>query len=177
MKTKLLEKNFLYDGSQLRSLFGYMDHDLLGDSIICWKGPCDVTLEHMIDGEDKRENAKIAGAQMLHFIIEKFNEKLSTAVALQRLFATILRDEIYQLNPRLAGQISRQGDDLYWEQKKLSISVATASPISVLIHFAVNVTNEGTPVPTCALSNFDINPKALAERVLRSFADEIVTIT
>ena len=73
MRYKFIDSKDRYDGSQLRSLFGYLDHGILGDSIICWQGPCAIPFDKMVDGEDLLEKSKIEGSMMLHFIIEKFH--------------------------------------------------------------------------------------------------------
>jgi hypothetical protein len=172
MKTKWIEKNYAYNGSQLRSLYAYMNFDLLGDSAIAWRGPCDVT-EHMIDGEDKKANAEIRGSDMIHFIIEMFDVTLFGAVAVQRLLASIVKDQLEKLNPSLVGALHRDGDDVYWNtSKKFSISIATQSPTSTLVHFAVNVSNEGTPVATSSLEDFKIEPKLFAQKVLECLSKE-----
>jgi hypothetical protein len=46
-----------------------------------------------------------------------------------------------------------------------------------MIHFALNITNEGTPVPTCSLEDLQIDPKNFAEKVLKAFSEEYVSIT
>lgn len=166
MQTKYLETTETYDGAQLTSLRNYLTHGLLGDSIVAWVGPCDVALDHMVDGEDLRADARIAGDLMLHFILETFDTQLVAAVALQRLFACVVRDEL------AVPDLRRDGDDLFVGERKLSISIATQSPVNSLIHFAVNVVNEGTPVETCALNDFGIEPRAFAEKVMAAFARE-----
>ena len=70
MKAQFLDSVEKYDGSQLVSLHNYLQHKLLGDSIVAWVGPCDVSIEHMVDGEDLLQNAEIRGSKMLHFLIE-----------------------------------------------------------------------------------------------------------
>src|SRR5204862_171027 len=98
----------------------------------------------------------------VHFILEKFDCSLLAAVALQRLFASVVRDVLGAMAPAAAG-IRRDGDDLFLGDKKLSISIATVSPVSALVHFAVNVTNEGTPVPTLALADLAVEPRRFAD--------------
>lgn len=146
-----------------------MEFGVLGDSIIAWRGPCDVTLDHMVDGEDKRVDAKICGHDMIHFIIEKFSCDLLAAVGFQRLLASIARDF-------LGGELKRDGDDLWLQDRKLSISVATVSPTSALIHFAVNVTNEGTPVKTLSLTDLGVAPELFAKTILERFQTEMNSI-
>lgn len=176
MKFAFSQSTETYDGKQLRSLFNYLRHGLLGDSIVAWIGPCNVGVDHMVDGEDLRANAKIEGARMVHFVIELFNCDLLAAVALQRLLTSIVADELGRLtkNPEL--KLRRDGDDLYLEDRKLSISIATVSPVSALIHFAVNVTNEGTPVPTLSLQDLHVEPRTFVESVLPTFTKEVESI-
>jgi hypothetical protein len=178
MKSKFIDGGEKYDGSQLVSLRNYLTHGILGDSIVAWVGPCDVSFEHMVDGEDLLEKATIAGGKMLHFIIEKFDSNLYFAVGLQRLFASIVKDRLMLIagNKALAQTLFREGDDLFCGQKKLSISIATQSPVNSLIHFAMNVTNEGTPVQTACLEELEVSPDALAEQVMTAFCKEINTI-
>ena len=177
LKTKWLEQNMLYDGKQLRPLYNYQEHDLLGHSILAWVGPCDVKLEHMKDLVDLKNQEKICGQSMLHFVLEIFDLPLLGAVFLQRLFASIIFEELLKFD-KVRSQASdwkREGDDLYFKDAKLSISVAIPSLRSSLIHFAMNVVNEGTPVKTCALSDFGIDPKKFAQQVFKRFEKEFVS--
>lgn len=181
MKTKFISKKIKYDGSQLKPLFAYENWGVLGDSIISWVGACDVQLDHMIDLEDKITHSKICGDEMLHFIIEIFNESLLAAVSLQRLLASMVRDEIFKINKKLLPEnFIREGDDLYLiknnkklaKKLKLSISIASKSSVSVQIHFAVNIINSGTPVPTSCLGDFKIKPELFAKNVMTAFKKE-----
>lgn len=174
MKTKFIEKIMNYNGSQLRPLYAYENHKVLGDSIISWVGSCDVTPEHMVDYEDKIAQEKIQADQMLHFIIEIFDANLLSAVAVQRLLASIVKDQLQLESPK--NNFIREGDDIYWIKKKtkhkFSISIASRSCVSIQIHFAVNATNVGTPVKTCALSDFKIEPKYFSKKILNHFSEE-----
>lgn len=173
MKSLYIQDKITYDGSQLHSLHGYLKHHVLGDSILAWVGPCQIPFIHMVDGEDLIAQEKIQGDEMLHFIIEVFHQNLFSAVTLQRLFASIVQQEIYQITQIY---LARKGDDLYFNDQKLSISIASQSPISIMIHFAVNVTNEGTPVKTCSLKDFKINENQFAHRIMNLFTEEYQSI-
>lgn len=178
MEAKFIEKRFAYDGSQLRSLFAYLDHGILGPSIVSWVGPCSIPFEHMVDGEDLLEKAVIQGDEMLHFIIEVFDRDLFSGVALQRLFASIAKDYLQKHSPvhhKDAG-LHRDGDDIYLGDKKLSISIATKSPVSVMVHFAMNVTNLGTPVKTLSLEDLQLDPRQTAESIMVLFRKEYMSI-
>lgn len=178
MRSLLIEKEFRYDGSQLRPLFAYMTTGLSGDSIVAWQGPCDVSLDKMVDGEDKREHAKISSDLMLHFIVEKFPANLAFAVAAQRLLATMVLEEIRQhcKNREMANDLRRAGDDIWLGKKKLSISIATVSQVSSLIHYAINITNKGTPVETLSLEDLEIEATFLANCILKNFSQEMVDL-
>lgn len=190
LRTKFIDKEFKYDGTQLRSLYAYLDHGLLGDSIVSWIGPCDISFDHMVDGEDLLAKAEIRGARMVHFIVEKFQTSLPEMVALQRLLAAIVKDVIVTKDAKRDGEgrppaiprfaTHREGDDVFVMLPdgagKLSISIATVSPSSGLLHFAVNVTNEGTPVKTASLEDFRFAAREFAEIVLGEFSRECASI-
>jgi uncharacterized protein len=169
------EKEILYDGSQLRPLHNYLVHGLLGDSMVTWIGPCNIPFSHMVDGEDLRAEEVIAGDKMLHAVVELFDTSLLSAVALQRLMAerVIVTLKEMGISHSILAQCFREGDDVYFlnsqnfdsdqnaqkQKQKLSISIATRSINSVLIHFAVNITNQGTPVSTCCLEDFNVDAR------------------
>lgn len=173
MQTRFLDTNLKYDGTQLRSLFAYMNLGLMGDSIVSWIGPCDIPFEHMLDGEDLRDQSAIRGDWMLHFIVEKFEVSLFSAVSLQRILATLATDLIRLANPK---DLKRSGDDIFVGDRKLSISIATVSPTSTLVHFAVNVKNTGTPVATISLEDLEIDPRQFANDLMKTFANEVESI-
>jgi len=177
MKTKFLSKQSLYDGQQLKPLWAYLNHALAGDSIVSWVGPCNIPTANMVDAEDQVEKSQIKGALMLHFIVEVFDRELFSAVAMQRMFAGIAKDYLNeQVKVLKSSPLLRDGDDLYWKNKKLSISIASRSAVSCQIHFAMNITNKGTPVETCALEDFSANCKTVATDLMELFAKEYESI-
>ena len=178
MKAKFLNEPTLYDGSQLRSMQNYLKHELLGDSVIAWIGPCNVSLEHMVDGEDRLAKQVIRGEMMLHFIVELFDSTLLSAVAIQRLLSSLALELLREVSPvdHFVKKLRRDGDDIFCGQQKLSISIATQSPINSLIHFAVNVVNQGTPVPTISLAELKVEPKKFAEDLMSKLCKEVETI-
>ena len=173
MKTKWIENEFKYDGTQLKSLFAYLGYSVLGDSIVSWQGACDIPFENMVDGEDLLAKSEIRSAKMLHFIIEKFDTSLFAGVLMQRMLAALCLELMRENQPQKAAEFRREGDDIFWNDRKLSISIATLSPVSGLIHFAVNISNENTPVKTCALSDFSISARDFAEALMKKFSAEI----
>lgn len=173
MKTKWIDNVQTYDGTQLRSLYAYLQHQVMGPSTIAWRGPCEVDFSHMVDGEDLLAKEKICGSDMVHFIIEIFDQPLLLGVFAQRFFASIVTDVLREMAPAL--KVRREGDDIYFNEGKFSISIATRSTSSVLIHFAVNVSNEGTPVKTSALNDLHLDPKTFAQKCLQKWQTEFET--
>lgn len=178
MKYLFIDQEFKYDGTQLKPLFAYLNYKILGDSIVSWVGPCDIPFEHMVDGEDVLAQSEIRGDKMLHFIVEKFDVQLFAGVALQRLLASIVIDILrdLSLDKSQTQKLVRDGDDIFLANKKLSISIATQSINSTLVHFAVNVVNTGTPVETLSLNDLKIDVVMFAHRVLEKFTQEVGSI-
>jgi hypothetical protein len=181
MKAKFITKKINYDGAQLKPLYAYMNHGLHGDSIVAFVGGCNVGFAEMVDAEDLVAHAEIKSDQMLHFIIEMFNQNLVTAVSLQRLIVSIAQNILNSTSSSLKNKkLRRSGDDLYLDNGKkslkLSISIASISPVSSMIHFALNITNQGTPVPTCSLEDLKLNAKDFATRLMKEFSDEYISI-
>lgn len=176
LKTKVLPQKINYTGAELKSQWNYFEHGLLGNSAVAFIGSCRVEFSEMLDGEDLLAQQKIEGSEMLHFILEIFDISLFAGVAFQRLFADLARGELIKLNPRLNGKIERDGDDLYFEGRKLSISIAAPSLRSVLIHWAINISNNGTPVPTAALQDLSVDPQQFAQSLLTIASQELDSI-
>jgi hypothetical protein len=139
MECIIIDKRIDYDGSQISSLWAYNLADVQADSIIGFRGACDVKIEHMIDLEDKKQGDIIFSTDMLHFIIEHFDSTdLKLVYARQRLFTSIVREV---LSSRYS-DIIRNGDDLFIVGKKLTISIASTSAVSQKIHFGINVVHD-----------------------------------
>ena len=134
-----------YDGTQLAPHWIYRNFGITGDAVVAFIGAADVSLDHMVDLEDVRRKAPISSPRMIHFLGEWFQDSLENAILLQHLFIC----EAYELLwERGVAGLSRRGNDIYVHNKKLNVSIATKSPVSVLMHAAFNIETEGTPVPT-----------------------------
>lgn len=181
MQTKYVdEKPIKYDGTQLAPHWIYRSFGIMGDAAVAFRGECEVKLTEMVDLEDVRANAPIYSREMLHFIVEFFDNDLEKAVYRQRLLITTIKESLERrdLSPK------RSGDDLFLKHSdgtngKLSVSIATASPVSTLIHTGLNIISEGTPVPTVGLQDLGIQGsevQALAVEVLGRYAEEVADI-
>lgn len=177
MKTLFLEQKIKYTGEQLKPLANYLQHGLLGNSVVAWIGPCSVHPDHMIDGEDLRAQEVIAADSMVHFVFELFDVDLKAGVFLQRLMAEMVRSFISEKSKSaMAQKIFRKGDDLYFENKKLNISIATTSANSCLIHFAVNSLDTGAPVPILSLKELAMDPQVFAKDMLKILQQEVIDV-
>ena len=166
MKTLWVAEPIDYDGLQIHSLWAYRRFGLQGDSIVAFQGGCEIPFSNMVDLEDVRAKSRIASPLMLHFIVEHFDLDLQKAVLRQRLLAAIVRDE-------LGSKVRRDGDDLFLGRGKLSISIATLTPVSAKIHFGINIqraTDVG--VPTSALADLGVKPVPFARKILGRYAAE-----
>ena len=170
LKILLTRDEIEYTGEQLRSLWAYDSFDLLGDSIVSFVGPCDVQPEHMKDMEDLKASARIYSERMLHFIVEHFDCDLDCAVLRQRLLMALMAEA---LNRRInEPKIRRAGDDLYDGENKVTVSIASVSPVSALIHAGINISSRNTPVPARGLEDYGIDAREFAEEILAAYAEE-----
>ena len=162
-----------YTGRELHSHFAYKRFDLAGDSLLAFCGGCDVKIDALVDLEDVKAKAGIYSEDMLHFIGEFFHTDLEKVILVQRLLMAIIKDEIASLSGK---ELSRKGDDIYDGDAKLSVSIATSSPVSTLIHTGINIVSDNTPVKTKGLNDYGIEVLPFAENILSQFESEIADI-
>lgn len=177
MRALFSRKRINYDGSQLRSGWLGRTFGLRPDAegaIVAFLGGCDVRPEFVVDLEEVESGEAIRAALMLHFIAEFPERDLEKVVLRQRLLAAIVRDELAQR--ALRRRITRRGDDLYDGKYKLSISIATLSPKSALLHFAVDIDPTGAPVPARGLPDYGVDPREFARSVLKAYVSETSSI-
>jgi len=182
MQIKFIDREIEYTGKELHSLFAYQNFDLQGDSTVAFIGPCYVGLTDLVDQADVKEKAFIKSEKMVHFISEKFVLDLNEAIYRQRLYISIIKEVLEELTPQprkgsaapliKGSKIKRFGDDLFIDDRKLSVSIATLSPVSSLIHIGVNVSSENTPVPAIGLADLGLTAADFAVAVLEKIESE-----
>ncbi|MEW5822341.1 MAG: DUF366 family protein [Cyanobacteriota bacterium] len=173
MQYKYIENTCInYTGEQLRSHWIYEKFDILGDAIVAFTGKCDVSCDHMVDLEDVKNNDFIYSEKMLHFIIEHFQLSLEEIVLRQRLFICIIQDSLNEILRE--NIVVRNGNDLYYKEAKLSVSIATISPVSGLVHVGINIDSKNTPVKAAGLlSEMNVeNIKDLAIQLVKRYTNE-----
>lgn len=176
MQTRLIiDPPIAYTGHQLAPHWLYRQFDLLGDATAAFIGPCQVDLGEMVDLEDVKAVAPIYSPRMLHIIAEFFSGDLHLTVHRQRLLIVTAKELLETLVDR---RVTRRGDDLYLDRAdgqpgKLSVSIATASTTSTLIHTGFNIETEGTPVPTVGLAELGVDAVTFAAELLQRYSAEI----
>ncbi len=171
MKTQLIDKEIKYEGWQLAPHWIYKNFKMQGDAMVAFIGECEVKLTEMVDIEDVINNEPIYSKSMLSFISEQFNIGLVEGVFRQRLLICVIKEAL----EKRGFKITRNGDDLFFEGKKLTVSIATKSVNSILIHTGINIDSTGAPVKASGLtSELKINDiRELAQEILKNYSEEI----
>ena len=171
MKYKFFDENIKYIGSQLAPHWIYKNFKIQGDAIVAFIGECEVKLTEMVDIEDVINDEPIYSKNMLSFISEQFGINLVEGVFRQRLLICIIKELLEERGVFVV----RKGDDLMINGGKLSVSIATKSITSVLIHTGLNIISEGAPVKATGLTDdlgfTDI--KEFAIEIMKRYIDEI----
>ena len=171
MKTKFIEEEIKYIGSQLAPHWIYKNFKIQGDAIVAFCGECDVKLTEMVDIEDVINNEPIYSRYMLSFITEQFGINLVEGVLRQRLLICVIKELLEEKGVF----VKRNGDDLMINDRKLSVSIATKSVSSILIHTGLNIISDGAPVKASGLqSDLGItNIKEFALDVMKRYSEEL----
>ncbi|MFH1096185.1 MAG: DUF366 family protein [Candidatus Desantisbacteria bacterium] len=173
MKHRFIQERIDYTGKQLRSHWIYENFEIPGDAIVAFRGTA-VVDKYLVDMVDLSKKEYIYSEDMLHFIVEHFSFDLEKTIAYQRLLIAIMCEGV---NDYLKGcQIKRYGDDLYDEQDKLTVSIATLTHVSTMIHAGINISSKGTPVPTKGLLDYGMSEAditSFVETVLSRYTEEI----
>jgi hypothetical protein len=166
----IIVENMEYDGSQIAPSWAEKALGIEGDSIISFRGKCDVKPEHMVDIEDKERGERIYSPDMIHFIVEHFDSpSIKLAYARQRILVCIAQEKL----SNRGYFCERRGDDLFYDGKKLSVSVATTSKNSQKIHFGINVESD----EYMSLNKMGIKDlEELMREICESYCDEMKEI-
>jgi hypothetical protein len=173
-----LAERIPYTGHELAPHWISGKTGVFASAIVAFRGPCRVNTGELVDLEDSRAARFIESAEMLHFLGEWFDGSLELAVARQRLliagFAETLRERLPAEETR---RLVRRGNDLFLHEAsgppaKLSVSIVTATSVSTLFHFGVNIETAGAPVKAVGLSELGVDPERLALDVLKAWQEE-----
>ena len=184
-QTLFLEREIPYTGEELRPHFLLSQFKLRGPALAAFIGPCEVRTEALVDWEDRLADDFIRARSMVHFLGEFFGFTLKEGVLFQRLFTSIVKEELEGL---AQVRLRRDGDDLFWtspdgKERKLSVSIVTATPVSQLLHFGLNLDSEGAPVAAAGIKDLIARPAesqsfaaTLGKRILERSAEEMSSV-
>ncbi len=181
---KHIDEIFEYDGSQINPSWAFQEFGIYGSSIITWIGPVNITPDNLKDFADI--GLEIKSNYMANFICEFFDQQppnMRIAYLRQRLLVMIFREILTEYGV----QTEREGDDIFVDGGKLSISIASVSLSSAKIHFALNLEDKGTPsdVETIGLYDIRVNGRQvftednlldLINKTVTKFIDELEII-
>jgi hypothetical protein len=111
---------------------------------------------------------------MVHFIGEHFECTLRETNCRLRLFTGIIGEFIREYAPDLV--LRRDGDDLFIAERKLTVAIATVTPVSTVFHCGVNVDPRGAPVPAIGLEEIGVDAEKFAGAVLDRYRYECLSI-
>ncbi len=181
---KHIDEIFEYDGSQINPSWAFQEFGIYGSSIVTWIGSVNITPDNLKDFADV--GLEIKSNYMVNFICEFFDQQppnMRIAYLRQRLLVMIFREILMEY-----GVVTkREGDDIFVDGGKLSISIASISLSSAKIHFALNLEDKGTPddVDTIGLFDIRVNDKQvftddnlleLIDETVKRFINELETI-
>lgn len=172
---KHINEIFEYDGSQINPSWAFQEFGIYGSSIITWIGPVNITPDNLKDFADV--GLEIKSNNMVNFICEFFDQQppnMRVAYLRQRLLVLIFREILTEKGVTT----TREGDDIFVDNRKLSISIASVSLSSAKIHFALNLEDKGTPndVETIGLFDIKVNDEQIfTEDNLLELINETVT--
>lgn len=150
---KHVDEIFEYDGSQINPSWAFQEFGIYGSSIVTWIGPVNITPDNLKDFADV--GLEIKSNYMVNFICEFFDQQptnMRVAYLRQRLLVMIFREILTEKG--IATR--REGDDIFVDGRKLSISIASVSLSSAKIHFALNLEDKGTPDDVDTIGLYDI---------------------
>lgn len=167
----ILEGTTAYTGAELRSGWVASRTGLAGDAAAGFVGACHVPTENLVDLDDARAGAFIKAASMAHVIAEHACP-LEVAVLRQRLLISLLGEFLRSRGKRML----RDGDDLYYDDRKLTVSIAAPSASTCLIHVGINVDPAGAPVPAVGLAEMGQDPREVLSELLTRYGRELASV-
>lgn len=139
MNYKILSKVQKVTLDVMKPHWAFKNFGLLGDSIVAFRGKIDVKREELIDLFELKRKSMLPDCLLLNFIVEHFGDDLGKAILRQRVLLSIAEEKIaHRIEGRL---INRLGDDLFVQDRKLSITAVTVNPVSSKIHTGICISS------------------------------------
>lgn len=158
-----LKKLTIYDGTQLSSQFTSQNYDVIGNSILVFRGGMRLSPKEMVDIKDIQRESHlsdilISSDDSLHFIIEEFDiQPPNMEIEYYRL--RVLTLLVIEFLKSRGISSTRKGTDIYIDDRKLNVGIASISVSSSKIHFGINLSCTGFPQHVKATCLFDLDVK------------------
>lgn len=169
-----------YENNTLRSGF-YQKKSDSPHYLVSFHGEANITIEGLCDLADIHGNEPFINGYMLHFIAEFSGIEAKESVLIQRRFITLVRDYLQENNEGVI--LTQGGDDLYYEGRKLSVSIVAPSTQSTyLMHAAFNIDNSATLNVASLSEIYNINKleeskcQQIAKDLMEKFNEEMLSI-
>ena len=176
------KNNIIYDGSQLSSQYIANNYNVIGNSILVFRGGMSLSPAEMVDIKDIQRESHLAeilisSDDSLHVIIEEFDiqpPNLEIEYYRLRLLTSIILEKL-----NLKGiKAQRKGTDIYISEKKLNVAIASVGVTNSKIHFGLNVGNSGFPqhVTAIGLLELEFEDNQLKEwitSIVKQYVDEV----
>lgn len=171
MKYRILSEKKVFTGEEMRPHWAYINYDLLGDSIVAFTGTFQVPRERLIDIKYIKEGMDIlSGEEMLHLVVEHFQENMTVSVLRQYLLLSIVEEK---LSHRTQNEpVIRWGDDLYYNELPISTTATTKTMVSCKIHLGLFL-HENKLKGHTGLDVFGIDPFEMVEVIIGQYRAEI----
>lgn len=177
--TKVLEEKIPYTGLELSPHWIAKQTGVFANCLVAFRGACSVATGEMVDLEDRFQELRIEAKEMVHFLGEWFDGDLNLAIARQRLLIAGFGELVSAQLPK-GLRVWRKGNDLYIvgeegsgiEPRKLSVSIVTATAVSTLFHFGVNIDPSGAPVRAVGLAELGIDVDSLVAAAMKLWSEE-----
>ena len=132
MQIFVLKQDQTYDGTQIQPFWAFRTLDILGASIVIFRGPMRVPKSEMVDLKDiKREEHLseflITADDALNFIIEHFEDQPPNLRLMYFRLRILVFCTLEMLRLRTNQEIIREGTDLYYNGGKLNVGIASIS--------------------------------------------------
>jgi hypothetical protein len=156
-------KKITYDGSQFQAQYTSNNYEIIGNSILIFRGGMKLSPEEMVDLKDIQREGHlseilISSDDSLHLIIEEFDIQPPN-LEIQYYRLRILIQIIIESLEEKGITIKREGTDIYVNSSKLSVAIASVGISSSKIHFGINIGNSGFPAHVNAVGLLKLNFK------------------
>lgn len=178
-------KSIMYDGSQISSRYTTEKYGVFGETILVFRGGMRLSPEEMVDIKDiVREShlneILISSDDSLHFIIEEFDiQPPNMEMEYYRL--QVLTQIVIEILSKREIKLTRKGTDIFANNRKLNVAIATTGISSSKIHFGINIAGTGFPSHVEAVGLLELgipqdDVKDIAMEIAVKYSNEISKI-